>query len=162
MSVGHGKNCESSQGIGARNPEVWRSIPRGHSGLFLYPTLVTRQKNNFLYFFTELKLAISLILFRNMTLSTLLIPVVCRTSLTLESLWLSGRASKVRFLTRTHNFYFCPTLVTRRKTSFSNYNSRCINQPIMLISVWMTGIEFLIIALVDEKLRTITKMSSYL
>ena len=22
MSVGHGKNCESPQGIGARNPEV--------------------------------------------------------------------------------------------------------------------------------------------
>ena len=44
----------------------------------------------------------------------------------LESLWLSGRASEcrilrseVRFLMGTQNFFLCPTLVTRQKTSLS-------------------------------------------
>ena len=42
-----------------------------------------------------------------------------------ESLWLSGRASErgirrseVRFLMGTQNFFLCPTLVTRRKNTF--------------------------------------------
>ena len=82
-------------------------------------------------FFTELKIyRLSFSIMTNMTLSTLLIPAaVCRTrviwtskynSLTVESLWLSGRASQrgigrseLRFLMGTHS------LVTRRKTIFS-------------------------------------------
>ena len=76
------------------------------------------------------------ILCTNTTLSTSLILAVCRTRvmwtsqwtlLTVESLWLSDRASEhgirgteVRFLMGTQNFFLCLTLVTRRKTSFSS------------------------------------------
>ena len=71
---------------------------------------------------------------QNMTLTTLLILAVCRTCviwtslwalLTIESLWLSGRASKrgirrseVRFPYRDSDYYLCPTLVTKRKNIF--------------------------------------------
>ena len=48
--------------------------------IFLRPTLVTRRKNIFPYFFTELKTYyLSLILFTNMTFPTSLILAVCRT-----------------------------------------------------------------------------------
>ena len=42
-----------------------RFLSHGDSELFVCPTLVTRRKDIFLYFFTELKTYISLILFQN-------------------------------------------------------------------------------------------------
>ena len=39
----------------SRAPKVWFSIPHGDLEVFLFPTLVTRQKSILLYFFTELK-----------------------------------------------------------------------------------------------------------
>ena len=63
------------------------------------------------------KLTICLILFINMTLSTLLILTVCRTRVfVIESLWLR---SEVRFLMGNPNFFLSSTLSTRLKTSFS-------------------------------------------
>ena len=106
----------------ARNPKVWGSIPHGDTEVFLFPTLVTRRKTSFSISLPSSKLTISLILITNMTPSTLLILAVCRTrviwnlwqtSLTVESLWLSGGASKrgirrseVRILMRTQKCSF--------------------------------------------------------
>ena len=86
---------------------------------------VTRQKKNILlYFFTKLKTNHLSYFYLYITLLTLLILTVCRryviwtswwTSLTMESLWLRGRAlecgiqrSEVQFLMVTHNFFFLP------------------------------------------------------
>ena len=69
----------TSVGQRKKNPKVQDSIPHGDSELFLCPTLVTRRKNILLYFFTELKTYRLFFLFKNITLSTLLILAVCRT-----------------------------------------------------------------------------------
>ena len=117
--------------IGARNPLVWSSIPHGNSKCFLtnysffVPRLWQDEKNIFLYFFTELKTYhLPNFFSTNITPSTLPILAVFRTrviwtsyltSLTVASLWLSGRASErgirwseVRFLMGTQNVFLVP------------------------------------------------------
>ena len=86
---------------------------------------VTRQKKtSFSISLPSSKLTISLISISTLRFWLLLILTVCRryviwtswwTSLTMESLWLSGRAlecgiqrSEVQFLMVTHNFFFLP------------------------------------------------------
>ena len=39
----------------AQNPKVWGSIPHGDSEIILFPSLVTRRKTSFSFFFFELK-----------------------------------------------------------------------------------------------------------
>ena len=39
----------------AQNPKVWGSIPHGDSEVILFPSLVTRRKTSFSFFFIELK-----------------------------------------------------------------------------------------------------------
>ena len=90
-----------------------------------YQHVTTRQKKNILlYFFTKLKTNHLSYFYFYITLLTLLILAVYRryviwtswwTSLTMESLWLSGRALEcgiqrfeVQFLMVTHNFFFLP------------------------------------------------------
>ena len=61
-SVRQGKHCESSMRIRTSNPRILRSdAPPGE--FFLCPSLVARRKKIFLYFFTDLKAYIFLILF---------------------------------------------------------------------------------------------------
>ena len=60
------------------------------------------------------------------------ITYIVETSLAEESLWQSARNPKVRFLMGNQNFFLCPTLVTRRKGSFSLI--KCLNQSI----IWAT------------------------
>ena len=63
-SVRQGKHCESSMRIRTSNPRILRSdAPPRDSEFFLCPSLVARRKKIFLYFFTELKAYIFLILF---------------------------------------------------------------------------------------------------
>ena len=86
-----------------------------------------------------------LILFTNMTLSTLLILTVCRMSVIHELRskfpWLSGRALELQGSTLVphgnSDFFFWPTLVTRRKTFFS------ISLPsskLVIFFIWFTNI----------------------
>ena len=104
---------------------------------FLCPTLVTRRKTSFFISLPSSKLTLSLIfLSTNTTLSTLLIPAVCRTrviwtstSLAVVSLRLSGRASerrirrsKVRFLMGTQNLSLFHARDKTKKTLSSNYH----------------------------------------
>ena len=69
------------------------------------------------------------------------------TLLTVESLWLSGRASEcrirrseVRFLMRNQKFLFGPTLVTRQQTSFSIYEmlNELISSMLYQSIIWAT------------------------
>ena len=64
----------SAESEGLRFDSSW-----GIKNVFLFPTLVTRRKTSFYISLRSSKLTISLVLFTNMTLSTLLIQAVCRT-----------------------------------------------------------------------------------
>ena len=57
VSVAQWKN------IGARNPKLWGSIPRGDLEFYLGPALVTRRKTSFFISLPSSKLTISLFLF---------------------------------------------------------------------------------------------------
>ena len=108
-----------------------------HPFFFSPATLVTRRKTSFFISLPSSKLTLSLIfLSTNTTLSTLLIPAVCRTrviwtstSLTVVSLRLSGRASErrirrseVRFLMGTQNLSLFHARDKTKKTLSSNYH----------------------------------------
>ena len=64
----------SAESEGLRFNSSW-----GIKNVFLFPTLVTRRKTSFYISLRSSKNTISLVLFTNMTLSTLLIQAVCRT-----------------------------------------------------------------------------------
>ena len=57
----------------SQNPKVWGSIPHGDSEVILFPSLVTRRKTSFSISLLSSKLTKSLVLFTNITPSTLLI-----------------------------------------------------------------------------------------
>ena len=74
-SVGQRKKSKvSAESEGLRFNSSW-----GIKNVFLFPTLVTRRKTSFYISLRSSKNTISLVLFTNMTLSTLLIQAVCRT-----------------------------------------------------------------------------------
>ena len=93
--------------------------------IFLCSTLVTRRKTSFSISLPSLKLTISLVLCTKHDAIDIADPSSNETC-SPESLWLNGKASElgirrsdVRFLMETpHNFFLCPTLVTRRKNIF--------------------------------------------
>ena len=108
---------------GIRRSEV--RFLTGTQNSFFVPRLWQDEKNIFVYFFTELKTYhLPNFFSTNITPSTLLILAVFRTrvrwtsqltSLTVASLWLSGRASErgirwfeVRFLMGTQNVFLVP------------------------------------------------------
>ena len=70
----------SAESEGLRFNSSW-----GIKNVFLFPTLVTRRKTSFYISLRSSKNTISLVLFTNMTLSTLLIQAVCRT----RAIWTS-------------------------------------------------------------------------
>ena len=80
-SVGQRKKSKvSAESEGLRFNSSW-----GIKNVFLFPTLVTRRKTSFYISLRSSKNTISLVLFTNMTLSTLLIQAVCRT----RAIWTS-------------------------------------------------------------------------
>ena len=120
---------------------VWGSIPHGNSEFFPCPTLVTRCKNIFFYFFTKLNTYhLSYYIHKYGAIDIAdpsSIQDVCHMnfvvdfigtveSLTVESPWLSSRATKrgiwrseIRFLMGTQNFSFVPRSWQDEKVSFS-------------------------------------------
>ena len=120
---------------------VWGSIPHGNSEFFPCPTLVTRCKNIFFYFFTKLNTYhLSYYIHKYGAIDIAdpsSIQDACHMnfvvdfigtveSLTVESPWLSSRATKrgiwrseIRFLMGTQNFSFVPRSWQDAKISFS-------------------------------------------
>ena len=114
------------------SPKVWGSIPHGDSEVFRCPTLVKRQKTYLSISLPSLKLTIFLILFTKNGISNIADPSstqdachmkfvidLARHSLcgsVVEYRSAEVRRFEVRFLME---FFLSPTLVTRRKTSFS-------------------------------------------